>query len=110
MGYEQDTLDKWSAKEGMTGVIFQGYRDCGKYAGFCHGRNYGTPQITMMIEVDSHYEKHRFVCKGILWHEFIHAYTFWHTGTMGHRKNWLKMYVKKPHLVLAGFLAPFVRW
>ena len=110
MSWEQDVLDKWSKQYGISNVIFAGYKPCGNYAGFCHGRKWGTPEIIMNIDVDTHYEKHKITCKGVLWHEFGHAYDYWTTGTMGHDKAWMKIYLKKPHLVLAGFLSPFVRW
>lgn len=108
--WEQDILDKWSREQGINGVVFTGYRNLGSYAGMSHGRGYGTPGIRIEIEVDSHYEKHRLVCKGILWHEFGHAYNYWNSGEMGHGRNWLGFYIKRFHLVLLGFLAPFVRW
>lgn len=46
--------------------------------------------------------------QGIIWHELCHYYTEYKYGFTGHGKEFIKVYFRKPLLVLCGFLSSFI--
>lgn len=45
--------------------------------------------------------------RGVLWHEWAHAYTYLYGAPTGHGKSWLAKYIRRPGYVLANFCLAF---
>lgn len=101
-------IAKWLNEKGMTNVYIESiiYEDLGDQFGRCKMYQDGV-YYELIIYINKNINGMPIMTRGVLWHEFCHAWDFYESGSMGHYNKWIKKWISKPHYVLA-LVVPFL--
>lgn len=98
-------IAKWLNEKGMSNVYINTitYEDIGDEFGRCWMREDGI-YYCLTIYINPVIRGMPIMLRGVLWHEFCHAWDFYESGSMGHFNKWIRKWLSKPHYVLATII------
>lgn len=101
-------IAKWLNEKEMSNVYIDSitYEDIGDEFGHCYMREDGI-YYCLTIYINQAIRGMPLMLRGVLWHEFAHAWDYYESGSMGHYNKWIRKWLSKPHYVLA-MVVPFL--